>query len=232
MPSTCLLITTQNRSSLLDHSLSVLSTKTWPDEVLVVDDGGSDGCEDVCEVWGARYVYNDSPLDAQCSEARNIGIKSTDCDVVITCEPEVFFVSDVVEQVGVARNLEPDRVVSAGSVWHGIPGGGYELRIGWVAPFVAAYERQWLLDVGGWDEQFPDPWGWEDTDLLTRLRLAGHGQRIDPEIEVRHQWHEPRWSKYRHDANEAHFMSKGFHRDESLDIVANEGLPWGVLRTS
>lgn len=41
----CLLITTRNRSHLLNRSLERLTRLTIPDEVLVIDDGGDDNCE-------------------------------------------------------------------------------------------------------------------------------------------------------------------------------------------
>ena len=51
------------------------------------------------------------------------------------------------------------------------------------------YERRWLVDVGGWDERFKDPWGPDDIDLLARLQAAGHNHLLAPEIQVVHQWH-------------------------------------------
>ena len=88
----CLLVTTWNRTALLANSLQRLAGGlTLPDEILVVDDGGSDGCEGLCErarvEWGlpVRYLYNHRPYEAMCSQARNVGIKHTDADLIITC---------------------------------------------------------------------------------------------------------------------------------------------------
>lgn len=53
--------------------------------------------------------------------------------------------------------------------------------------------RQWLLDVGGWDEQLPGCHGFDDSDLYTRLNISrGFGlyltiDRMLSEAQVLHQ---------------------------------------------
>ena len=208
-------------------------------KILVVDDGSTDETEAVCAKWAeslpVRYVYTHNPVESLCSHARNVGIKSTDADVIITSEPEMRFQTDVVAQMlddhlnGVGAGAGSE-VISAGTIHHTQVDGRVSTITGWVAPFVALYRREWLLRVGGWDEGFPDPWGWEDTDLLTRLRMSGIGQRIDLEVCATHLYHPTRYCNQAR--NEAHFRAKSFHHgDESPsgpDIVANQGREWGV----
>lgn len=224
--STCLLITTYNRSGLLARSLARFTSwkMTAPDEILVVDDGGSDNCAEICAQAPVpvRYLYTHNPGDSICSHARNVGIKNTDCEHVLTSEPELIFDTDVVAQMLALAGTE---VISAGTVHHQDQGGTIETLHGWVAPFAALYRRDWLLDIGGWDEEFESPWGWEDVDLLTRLRHSGHGQTIDQAIEVTHQWHPPRWCDQ--ELNESRFRAKEFPRD----IVANQDREWGACLT-
>ena len=234
MPTTSLLITTCNRSHLLRNSLKRLTERTLPDEVLIVDDGGDDGCEDVvCDFRGhlsITYVYTHNPGDSQCCHSRNVGIKTTKCDLIITSEPELKFETDVIAQMLDWHKREPTKVISAGTIHtEGEDLSRTETLKGWVAPFTALYDRQWLVDIGGWDEfGWPDPWGWDDVDLLTRLRIAGHGQVIANEIEVLHQWHLSRACDQT--ANEAYFRSKGFDDDLS-QLVANQGREWGIAKT-
>lgn len=228
--SVTLLITTQNRTPLLANSLQRLSTLTLPDEIVVVDDGGSDGCETLCQTWWEaglpiHYLYNHQPFDAQCSLARNIGIKATDADMILTSEPELLWDTDLLAQMLAQHEAHPSDVISAGTIRHEQPDGGPVVTEGWVAPFAALYRRDWLVKINGWDEGFPDPWAWEDVDLLTRLRENGHGQVIDREIVCTHQYHEPRWCDQ--EANEAYFKAKVFPRD----ILANPGRQWGQCLT-
>lgn len=234
--STTLLITTMNRSDLLRHTLTRLCELTLPDDILVVDDGGNDACglmlQEFSDRLPIRYIYNNNPGPTICSMARNVGIKNTKADVIITSEPEVLFVTDVIAQLLAQHERNPTDVISAGVVHH-----AHSLNVrepsqcetikGWVAPFTALYGRDWLLDVGGWDESFPGTWGWDDTDLLTRLRHSGHGQVIDAEIEILHQWHGS--GRPNQSANEAHFLAKNLEH-ERTHVVANKGAPWGITK--
>lgn len=221
MNKTCLLITTFNRGHLLKHNLERLTRLTLPDEVLVISDGCSDNTEEVCKSFEGRLpircIYNHNPDWSICSMARNIGIKNTDCDIIITAEPELFFITDLIKQMLELHKQNPEHVINAGTVYHmGREGSiessmydnpvlknvnesdsktfptnpkGYAKIQGWVAPFSALYVRDWLFEINGWDESFVK-WGHDDTDLLTRLRIKGkHNMIIPREIEVIHQWH-------------------------------------------
>lgn len=228
-----------NRTPLLEISLNRLAQLTLPTEILVVDDGGSDGLADMCHRvvidCPIQYVYTHNPHPSLCSHARNVGIKNTECDIVITTEPEMWFMTDVIAQMLADHSKRPEEVISVGTVHHmqdpRFPHLEDHVTRGWVAPWIALYEKQWLFDVGGWDETFPDNWGWEDTDLLTRLRVSGHGQHIDQEIEARHLWHPPR--AIDQVPNEAHFRAKHIDGGAQIigeHIVANKDSDWGVIK--
>lgn len=238
MEKTTLLITTYNRGDLLGRTLEKLSILTRPDEVLVIDDGGDDNTRDICQravgSYGLnlRYVYHNNPGRTLCAQARNVGLKLAENDWIITSEPELIFDSDVVPDLHAQRSTYPCDVISAGRIrfldgQHKVE----QVVEGWVAPFCALYHRDWLMDIGGWDESFPGPWGWDDTDLLTRLRITGIGQYIAKNVQCTHQWHPKGGDAGRQ--NERHFMAKSFHQDwdDPTDVIANRGREWGVLKT-
>lgn len=250
---TTMIISTMNRAHLLDRSLRRLATLTPPDELIVIDDGGEDNTREVVqtfadfEVCATRYFYNQNPGPTLCSLARNIGLRFASNPWIITTEPELVFLTDLVRQFIALHETHPTQVISTGRVYFQPDGhnteeinhddnwavrlDGWQLAEGWVAPHAALWGRKWLVDIGGWDEQFPGSWGWDDTDLLTRLRVAGHGQYIAREVEALHLFHglgaDPG------SANEHHFLAKSFMRDETdhTDLVANRGIKWGTLRT-
>ncbi len=123
MDKVCLLITIFNRSNQLENSLKRLCRLTPPDEVLVIDDG-SDGdlYNDIIKQFESklpiRYIYNNNKNWSICSMARNIGIKNTDCDIIITAEPEILFVTDVIAQMLQKHQEIPNKVISAGTIYH------------------------------------------------------------------------------------------------------------------
>lgn len=120
---TTLLITTFNRAHLLKNSLERLTTLTLPDEVLIVDDGSQDNTESICKEFEGRlpihYIYNHNPNWSICSMARNIGVKNCIGDIIITSEPELIFVTDVIAQMLEERKKYPKQIISAGVVYHG-----------------------------------------------------------------------------------------------------------------
>lgn len=267
---TTLLITTFNRANLLYNSLMRLTNLTIPDEVLVVDDGSTDNTEQVCEDFKAhlpiKYIYNHNPNWSICSMARNIGVKNALGDIIITSEPELLFVTDIVKQMVDERPKFKDQIISVGVIYHAQsetpfnPGlitdaksalkseivenyqiqprsyhqSGYVKTLNMQAMFACLYEKKWLMDLGGWDESFPGCWGWDDVDLATRLRVSGINQHICPDMEALHQFHahppQDDWMKGAHD-NELHFKRKDLQDKNNPNLVANQGVEWGVIKS-
>lgn len=281
---TTLLITTFNRGSLLNNSLQRLCSITIPDEVLIVDDGSTDNTRQIVEDFKIKlpikYIYNNNPSWSICSMARNIGVKNAIGDIIITSEPELIFVTDIVKQMIEDNKQFPKQVISAGVVYHAQQGAqynpgfvtdpitalkneiveeyqteprsyhpnGYCKTKNMQATFTALYEKEWLMEVGGWDEAFPGAWGWDDIDLCTRLRINGINQHICPEMEVIHQWHPHPpgdiWSEGSR-LNEIHMIEKqlnlveqeiiekkrlGTYTQIDERLVANKGNQWGQIR--
>lgn len=270
-----LLITTYNRGPLLYNSLKRLSNLTLPDEILIVDDGSKDNTLALWEEVKHRfpdttkctYIYNNNPEWSICSMARNIGVKNAIGDIIITSEPEVIFVTDIVKQMLEDNKHYPNQIISAGVVYHAQqnatynPGfetdpitalkaeivedyqtepkpyhpSGYCKTKNMQATFVALYEKKWLMEVGGWDEEFPGAWGWDDIDLCTRLRINGINQHICPEMEVIHQWHPHPpgevWSEGSR-LNEIHMKEKRLDllKKGADGLIANKGREWGIQK--
>ncbi len=267
-----LLITTFNRSHLLNKSLERLTRLTLPDDILIVDDGSIDNTFETVENFKnrlpIRYIYNHNPKLSICSFARNIGLKNIDSDIIITSEPEIFFVTDVVKQMLEQHQQKEKNIITSGVVYHqGVQGNicnnmmenpieqlkkestlineslhntipnnskGYAKIKNWSATFVALYRREWLMDINGWDEEFPGCYGFDDIDLCTRLnRYLNIGQIISQEIETIHQYH----GQSPDIGNAVIINSKYFEQKQCYDnpekceYVANKNKEWGVLKT-
>lgn len=119
---TCLLITTFKRPTQLNNTLQRLCNITLPDEVLIVDDGSQDNTETVVKSFEnklpIRYIYNNNPDWSICSMARNIGVKNTDADIIITSEPELLWITDIIPQMLADNKRHPNEIISVGTVYH------------------------------------------------------------------------------------------------------------------
>lgn len=119
---TTVLITTFNRANQLRNSLERMTNVTKADEYLIVDDGSSDNTKEVVDSFidklPVKYIYNHNPNWSICSMARNIGVKNAIGDIIITTEPELIWVTDVVKQMLEEREKHPQEVISAGVVYH------------------------------------------------------------------------------------------------------------------
>ena len=229
--SLCLAIATCDRSDLLAGNLQRISELTLPDELIVVDDGGTDDCERVCREAPipVRYIYTHHLGKQMCSHARNVALKATDCELFMTSEPEMYFETDIVAQF-LAKHAElPGSMLNAATIHHEHPDWNppqVTTTTNWEATWVAMYGRQWLLDIGGWDEHFPDPWGFDDIDLVTRICFK-YGNHKLTEAVATHRWHPPAHiSQVR---NEAYFQSK-MDANRCMQVVANVGHEWGVVK--
>lgn len=268
---TCLLITTYNRSHLLEKSLERLTHLTLPDEVLIVSDGCTDATKEVCEGFKERlpirYIYNNNPMWTTRSLASNIGIKNTDADIIITSEPELLWVSDIIPQMLKQSEEHPEDIVSIGTIYHGQKDSyigdlaftdpkqfladsivedyqteprpydthGFCKTVNMQATFGCLYKRDWLIQLGGWREDF-EVWGFDDIELCTRLRIAGHGQVIDKEMEAIHQFHSHPTPDVMGSAMQRNEQRmKDAHLDDIVDkedprLIANQGLDWGIIK--
>lgn len=168
-------------------------------EVLVVDDGCSDGSGDYAQSLGARVLR--SPGRTGPASARNLGVANCTTDLVLFIDADVVVHSDAVARaraqladlglVAVFGSYD-DRPSDPGffSRWKNLqhhfvhtraPG---EAGTFWTG--CGAVRRQAFLDVGGFDvARFPEP-SIEDIDLGYRLRANGGRIELDPRIRATH----------------------------------------------
>lgn len=119
----CLQICTFNRGHLLKNTLEKLTTLTKPFELMIVDDGSTDNTKEIIDSFRDRlpikYIFNYSPTWGIVSIPRNIGVKNTDCEIIITLEPELLPTQDFIPLMLDLHNKYPNQVINAGSIYHG-----------------------------------------------------------------------------------------------------------------
>lgn len=237
-----MLITTYNRGHLLARSLQKLASLTYPDELIVVNDGGQDDCSEVVADWhlttgvNTSLYYNDNPRYTICCSARNLGLRYCSGDLILVCEPEVMFVDDIVPIFRAARESGPPAIYVTEDAWmadegdlSGDPSFAEQVKVGEVPPFISMYDRSALERIGGWDESYPSPWGWDDNDILARLDNIGLKKFIVPGARIIHLHHErinhtPQLTFVHGMANQRHFFRKPFTHESPDHICSDDCL--------
>jgi GT2 family glycosyltransferase len=195
----CVVIPTWNGRELLDRALASLARQTVAADVVVVDNGSTDGtAAHLAEAWPAVAVVS---LEGNrgFAAAVNAGVAASSCEYVALLnndmEPEPAWLESLVAALdadpgagSAASKLrmlrEPERLDGAGDLvtwygatWrrgHGEPDRGQYDEPGVIASpcaGAALYRRRALEEVGGFDERFFAYL--EDADWGLRAQLAG-----------------------------------------------------------
>ena len=204
-PSISIVLPTHNRAQLLPRALrSVLAQSDGEFELVVIDDGSSDGTQDVLASFAGdariRLLRNDTPGGA--SAARNRAIRHATGDWVAFLDDDDEMLPDYLARLrghlqalpaaglvwtGVERlyhDSTPPR--SETLLWHerwdGVTPAAHPFLLFFALSFGVAIRRSALLDAGLFDERFS---GSEDIDLGMRLVAAGTPYAALPEVLLR-----------------------------------------------
>jgi len=190
-----IILATYNRKKLLAACLRCLNAQDYPSkrfEVVIVDDGSSDGSLELAKSWSAPYSTKVISAGHQGSgPARNLGVSQSTGDIVIFIDDDAFVAPwFVAEHVKIHREA-PHPVYVAGPALnvHGQekidnpPTTAFQYRIQawfdfWGDPFVGvnvSCPRKEFLKQQGFDLRFGRTYGYQDTELGFRLRLSGIG---------------------------------------------------------
>jgi glycosyltransferase involved in cell wall biosynthesis len=201
---------------LLDALASVCAQTYRNIELIVVDDGSTDGTREICEQFLAsqntlpiRYVWQENGGQ---SSARNLGVARCRGEWVSFLDQDDLWFADKLERVAAMFGPHVDAVYTDADTIdeHGRPllKGIHQIhRCGWphpktsvddillrdifVMPGLMTLRRDLFLRVGGFDESLS---GYEDDDLFLRLFLAG-GVAYLPEATLRWRMHQENYSQ-------------------------------------
>ena len=193
------LVAARNEADRIQETISYIARQDYPGpiEVLVVDNGSTDGTRAVAEAYGAATGQPVRCIDEQRpgkSHALNTGLAAVGTELVITLDADTLLHPRAVRQL-VARllNAPPDVQAVAGSVlvrnsrdslWTRMQEWDYFLGIASVKRMQGLYQgtlvaqgafslyrTKALLQAGGW----PDAIG---EDIVLTWQLMRHGARV------------------------------------------------------
>ena len=188
-----------NGETFLGTTLESLLAQTRPpDEILVVDDGSSDGSREIAVGYPVRLLIHQE--NAGLAAARNTALEAATGDVILYVDVDAAadealvetilggFSSDDVVGVG-GRGIE-SKILTTADRWRAIhaPQGHGQVPLEQCEHLFGlcmAYRREALLEIGGFSAQFRT--NAEDMDVGFRLRARGGRLRYEPAAMVFHQ---------------------------------------------
>ena len=181
-----LVIPTRNRGEILVQVLSYLESLAYPRskfEVIVVNDGSTDGTREMLEKLEVGYrlrVYHQEPQGT--SAARNFAIKEAAGSHVLFIDDDVFPAPDLLEHHEEAHRGHLNRLVRGPVINidslplpQQPPNLLYHYSRNYLCTSNASLLRSLLLDAGLFDVDFVR---WEDAELGVRLKRLGVGRHF------------------------------------------------------
>lgn len=222
-----------NYAHYLGECLDSLIFQTYPvHEIIVVDDGGKDNCEEVCKKYPAvKYLRK---ANGGLSSARNAGISIATGDYIMCLDADDKLVPGAIEEH--VKLMISDKTISQCALMEFgdrhvvmIPTRDTSLKRILLSNTIfcnAMYPRKAWVEVGGYDENTILRWGREDHEFWLRLLANGYEVNKSDFIALRYRVHDGQMSEAtlrpHHKEIEEYFHLK--HRDlyEQYDLLTNE----------
>ncbi|MFO1037706.1 MAG: glycosyltransferase family A protein [Geminicoccaceae bacterium] len=222
LPVTCILPAHDSASFIALALASVLAQTQPPAEILVVDDGSTDGTAAIAAAVDPRITILRTD-DQGPAAARNRGLAATSSPLVAFLDPDDLWLPDKLQrqQAALTRTGRRLALTHVESFWSGPPppGAGHPrtgIVPGYATPALLA-ERSLFDEIGPFDESL---WFADALDWLIRVEAAGHEIAMLPEALVRRRLHGNNLTTRRDADSRAEFLAVVHRRLRSRRAAA------------
>jgi len=199
MTAVSVIIPTFNRARKVVRAISSVLYQTFTDyEIIVVDDGSSDGTEDVIAQFRPHIKYLSHSKNSGVSAARNTGIKASQSSLIAFLDSDDYWLPEKLSLQKAFFIQNPESVAcQTEEIWirsgirinprkrHLKPSGDIfepSLKLCLVSPSAVMLKRSLLNEVGLFDEDLPVC---EDYDLWLRISCRNPIYLIDRYLVVK-----------------------------------------------
>ena len=219
IPKFSIVITTYNRLPLLKRAVKSALAQTWHCEVIVVDDGSSDGTEAYIRSLGSRVVYHRHPVNLGHCATMNAGVAIAQGDWIKPIDDDDYLAPNCIEQMARAIAKYPQTVLCSCQAiqvdTEGIdisrtqPIGSEpvfyvpqsEIHYGMLleqlpfgTPVQVAFRKDAFLKSGGWDSSFEV--NYDDIDSWVKIAQYGDALFVNQCLAYRTIWSEGNHLKF------------------------------------
>lgn len=214
-----IVITTYNRLSLLKRAVESALAQTLPCEVIVADDGSSDGTEAYIHSLGDRVVYHRNPVNVGHCATMNAAVKLAQGDWIKPIDDDDYLASNCIEELtkAIARYSqavlcssqaiqvnENGREVSRTQPINNAPINyvpqseiHYRMlleQLPFGTPVQVAFRKDAFVKSGGWDSSFEV--NYDDIDSWVKIAQYGDAILVNQHLAYRTLWHQGNHLKF------------------------------------
>ena len=200
-PVVSVVVATRNRAALLQRLLASLRRQALPAdrfELIVVDDGSEDETASLLEAMrdgaGPRLQVFSRQTRGGPAVARNQGWRAARAPLVAFTDDDCEVAREWLQEILAAASADGDSAIQGQTLSRpeerdAVGPFSRVLEVTNLGPHYQtcniAYPKEWLEELGGFDERYPLPGG-EDTDLAWRALKTGHRFVFAPRAVVYH----------------------------------------------